>query len=72
MYYSTMTLLLRPLPSADGTGSVSSECFEAARSSLESHIACFSKFPNQDNLEISEADYADWYEIYTYYYLVEC
>ncbi|KAJ4864808.1 fungal specific transcription factor domain-containing protein [Trichoderma breve] len=60
MYYSTLTLLLRPIPSSDGRGYVSSQCFEAARSSLQSHLLCFSAYPNQQNLTISKADYADW------------
>ncbi|KAI1742080.1 hypothetical protein F4680DRAFT_412808 [Xylaria scruposa] len=58
MYYSTLTCLLRASATLTSGGEISSECFQAARHSLEAHLRCFSKYNSSDLL--SDADFANW------------
>ncbi|KAL1872322.1 hypothetical protein VTK73DRAFT_1553 [Phialemonium thermophilum] len=58
MYYSTLTSLLRA-SSIPGPGAeINSQCFEAARLSLQSHIQCFSGYHSTGFL--TDADYSNW------------
>ncbi|KPM45557.1 hypothetical protein AK830_g946 [Neonectria ditissima] len=58
MYYSTRTALLRA-SSTSGTGSeITSECFHAARLSLESHLRCFSGL--KKSAIVSDKKFANW------------
>ncbi|KAF4438416.1 hypothetical protein F53441_12804 [Fusarium austroafricanum] len=58
MYYSTLTILLRA-PAMPGVSSdMTSECFQAARLSLQSHLLAFSGYGGDRML--SKADYIDW------------
>ncbi|KAJ8132513.1 hypothetical protein O1611_g1108 [Lasiodiplodia mahajangana] len=58
MYYSTLTCLLRASATPTSGGEISSECFQAARQSLKSHLFCFSGY-NSSNM-LSDADFANW------------
>ncbi|KAF4952543.1 hypothetical protein FGADI_6614 [Fusarium gaditjirri] len=58
MYYSTLTILLRA-PAMPGVGTdMTSQCFQAARLSLKSHLRAFSGYGGDKML--SKADYIDW------------
>ncbi|KAG5817939.1 hypothetical protein H9Q74_010097 [Fusarium xylarioides] len=58
MYYSTLTILLRA-PAMPGVGTdMTSQCFQAARLSLQSHLLAFSGYGGDKML--SKADYIDW------------
>ncbi|KAI7761156.1 hypothetical protein LZL87_001971 [Fusarium oxysporum] len=58
MYYSTLTILLRA-PAMPGVGTdMTSQCFQAARLSLQSHLRAFSGYGGDKML--SKADYIDW------------
>lgn len=58
MYYSTLTSLLRATPDPSSGMDISSECFQAAQLSLQSHICCFSGYETTGFL--TDADYANW------------
>ncbi|KAF2966602.1 hypothetical protein GQX73_g6990 [Xylaria multiplex] len=58
MYYSTLTCLLRASATPTSGGEISSQCFQAARSSLKGHLFCFSRY-NSSNM-LSDADFANW------------
>ncbi|KAF5865898.1 hypothetical protein ETB97_001966 [Aspergillus alliaceus] len=59
MYYSTFTSLLRaPITSGAACAEISSQCFQVARLSLQSHLRCFGSFRSSDCH--SDADYANW------------
>ncbi|KAM5358346.1 hypothetical protein ACJZ2D_015362 [Fusarium nematophilum] len=58
MYYSTLTSLLRA-PATPGMGAeISSQCFQAARLGLHSHLRCFSGY--QASGVLSDADFDNW------------
>ncbi|KAF4968347.1 hypothetical protein FSARC_4293 [Fusarium sarcochroum] len=58
MYYSTLTSLLRA-PAMPGVGTdMTSQCFQAARLSLQSHLRAFSGYGGAKMF--SKADYIDW------------
>ncbi|KAG8671708.1 hypothetical protein FPOAC2_05064 [Fusarium poae] len=58
MYYSTLTTLLRA-PAMPGVSTdMTSQCFQAARLALESHLRAFSGY---DGVKLfTKADYIDW------------
>ena len=59
MYYSTFTSLLRaPTTSGMEGTEISSQCFQVARLSLQSHLRCFGNYQTSDFL--SDANYANW------------
>ncbi|KAI0468819.1 hypothetical protein F4859DRAFT_488915 [Xylaria cf. heliscus] len=58
MYYSTLTCLLRASATPLHGGEISSQCFQAARLSLKSHLCCFSKYTSSPYL--SDEDFASW------------
>ncbi|KAI0096920.1 hypothetical protein GGR51DRAFT_566904 [Nemania sp. FL0031] len=58
MYYSTLTCLLRASATPTSSGEISSQCFQAARQSLKSHLFCFSGYSSSNML--SDADFANW------------
>lgn len=58
MYYSTLTSLLRASTTSGVGAEISSPCFQAARSSLQSHLRCFSGY--QITEIVSDKDFADW------------
>lgn len=61
MYYATLTTLLRA-PAMPGVGTdMTSQCFQAARLALQSHLRAFSGYGGQKMF--SKADYIDWYVI---------
>ncbi|KAM0188842.1 hypothetical protein ACHAPI_010353 [Fusarium lateritium] len=58
MYYATLTTLLRA-PAMPGVGTdMTSQCFQAARLALQSHLRAFSGYGGQKMY--SKADYIDW------------
>ncbi|KAM0355756.1 hypothetical protein ACHAPU_000142 [Fusarium lateritium] len=58
MYYATLTTLLRA-PAMPGVGTdMTSQCFQAARLALQSHLRAFSGYGGQKMF--SKADYIDW------------
>ncbi|RGP78666.1 transcriptional regulatory [Fusarium longipes] len=58
MYYSTLTTLLRA-PAMPGVGTdMTSQCFQAARLALQSHLRAFSGYDGVKML--TKADYIDW------------
>lgn len=62
MYYSTFTSLLRaPTTSGMEGTEISSQCFQVARLSLQSHLRCFNNY--QTSGFLSDANYANWYAI---------
>ena len=57
-YYSTLTTLLRA-PAMPGVGTdMSSQCFQAARLALKSHLRAFSGYGGEKMF--TKADYIDW------------
>jgi len=58
MYYSTLTTLLRA-PAMPGVGTdMTSQCFQAARLALKSHLRAFSGYGGEKMF--TKADYIDW------------
>ncbi|KAL6889973.1 hypothetical protein GGI43DRAFT_416137 [Trichoderma evansii] len=58
MYYSTLTILRRGGPISGDMPRISSQCFNAARLCLQSHIRCFSMY--QESGLVEENKYANW------------
>lgn len=59
MYYSTFTSLSRaPTTSGMEGTEISSQCFQVARLSLQSHLRCFGNY--QTSGFLSDANYANW------------
>ncbi|KAJ5806376.1 fungal-specific transcription factor domain-containing protein [Penicillium pulvis] len=63
LYYSALTSLLRASSSLSKGGEIGSKCFEAARSSLRSHLRCFPEYNNSEVFSV--ADYANWVLLYS-------
>lgn len=61
MYYSTLTLVLRASSLSRSATELNSQCFQAARSALDSHLTCFQKYERAESPGIlTESDYANW------------
>ncbi|KAI0455713.1 hypothetical protein F5B21DRAFT_503002 [Xylaria acuta] len=63
MYDSTLTCLLRASATPSPSDEISSQCFQAARLSLKSHLSCFSRYTPSSVL--SDADFANWLVLIT-------
>ncbi|KAH8897257.1 hypothetical protein GQ53DRAFT_837919 [Thozetella sp. PMI_491] len=62
MYYSTLTLVLRASSSAGEIFELDASCFQAARSALNMHLACFRKYENREAPGLlTESDHANWF-----------
>ncbi|KAH6890653.1 hypothetical protein B0T10DRAFT_537975 [Thelonectria olida] len=61
MYYSTLTLVLRATSLSGAATELNTQCFQAARSALSSHLTCFGKYESSESPGLlSESDYANW------------
>ncbi|PYH97030.1 hypothetical protein BO71DRAFT_417308 [Aspergillus ellipticus CBS 707.79] len=65
MHYSTLTTILRPASMMHDVNriEIASECYTAARLSLQSHMECFPSYESSGVYTI--ADYANWVLLYS-------
>lgn len=57
MFYSTLTALFRASPGPGGAVQINSQCFHAARLSLQSHLRCLPQY--QETRLLSDIDYVN-------------